>query len=60
MVDGIVRCPYCVFDNKLRVMIRHVDGRYVCNKCGHIARPSENQFKCNCEKCRELRLPVPA
>ena len=34
-MKGIVRCPYCIFGPEFRPMVAHVDGRYICNKCGH-------------------------
>ena len=52
----IVRCPYCVLGDEFRQMIRHVDGRFICNKCGHIIRPDDSSFVCPCHKCRDLNL----
>ena len=49
-----VRCPYCVLGEDFRPMIRHVDGRHICNKCGHLARPDDYNFKCPCPKCVDL------
>lgn len=50
----IVRCPYCVLGDEFRPMIRHVDERYICNKCGHVTRPNDSNFKCCCTKCAQL------
>jgi hypothetical protein len=36
-------------------MIRHVDGKYICNNCGHTARPGEKHYVCRCENCLELK-----
>jgi len=36
----IVRCPYCVSGLEFHPMVAHVDGRYICCKCGHTARPA--------------------
>jgi len=52
----IVRCPYCVLGNEFRPMIRHIDGRFICNKCGHITRPDDASFLCSCAKCADLNL----
>ena len=50
----IVRCPYCVFGDEFRPMIGHVDGRYICNKCGHVTRPEDHRFYCSCPNCTKL------
>ena len=55
MATTVVRCPYCVSDNEFRQMIAGLDGRFVCNKCGHSAIPSGEHFTCSCRKCLELR-----
>jgi hypothetical protein len=52
----IVRCPYCVLGDGFRQMIRHIDGRYICNKCGHVTRPDDAGFMCSCCKCQDLNL----
>jgi hypothetical protein len=33
-----VRCPYCVLGLEFLPMIAHVEGRYICWKCGHTAK----------------------
>lgn len=49
-----VRCPYCVLGVEFRPMVAHVDGRYICNKCGHTTHPSESEYRCLCPNCRKL------
>ena len=34
-MERAVRCPYCVLGFEFRRMVAHVDGRHICNKCGH-------------------------
>ena len=50
-----VQCPYCVLGYEFRPMVAHPNGRFVCNKCGHLAIPSDNTFECACWRCLELR-----
>jgi hypothetical protein len=33
-MSDIIRCPYCVLGFEFRPMIAHVDGGYICNRCG--------------------------
>jgi ribosomal protein S27AE len=49
-----VRCPYCVSDLEFFAMVAHVDGRYICGKCGHTAYPDDATYLCRCPKCLEL------
>jgi ribosomal protein S27AE len=49
-----VLCPYCVSGPEFRPMVAHVDGRYICDKCGHTAYPRNAKYKCRCPKCLEL------
>lgn len=49
-----VRCPYCVEGNEFKPMVSHLDGRYICGKCGHVVRLSDTDFQCTCPKCRDL------
>jgi hypothetical protein len=51
----VVRCPYCVSDDEFRQMIARLGGRFACDKCGHSAIPDDNDFKCSCRTCCELR-----
>lgn len=41
LLDGNdpLRCPCCVEDGNFRLMVLHVDGRYICAQCGHIRTP---------------------
>jgi ribosomal protein S27AE len=50
----IVRCPYCVSGLEFRAMVAHVDGRYICDKCGHTARLGDAAYRCRCVKCVDL------
>jgi hypothetical protein len=50
-----VRCPYCVKDRQFRQMAALPDGRFVCDKCGHLETPGNEQFDCPCQKCFEAR-----
>jgi hypothetical protein len=47
----IVRCPYCVSELEFRPMIGHVDGRFICDKCGHTTRPGQVVYECHCQQC---------
>lgn len=51
-----VRCPYCVLGLEFLPMVAHVDGRYICGKCGHIAYPDDAAYVCRCPKCLELAV----
>ena len=51
-----VRCPYFVSGDEFKAMIAAGDGRFACDKCGHLAIPSDENFRCACPKCFELRL----
>ena len=53
-----VQCPYCVSGLEFRPMVAHVDGRYICDKCGHTAYPGNTTYKCRCPKCSELELAL--
>jgi late competence protein required for DNA uptake (superfamily II DNA/RNA helicase) len=53
-MEGTVRCPYCVLGLEFRPMVAHVDGRYICNRCGHTTHPSDVKYECPCSKCRKL------
>ena len=54
MTETVVRCPYCVSGDQFRPMIAHVDGRFICNKCGHVTRPGDIRFNCSCQNCEDL------
>lgn len=49
-----VRCPYCVAGHEFRPMVAHVDGRYICNQCGHTTRPEDPTYECHCPRCMKL------
>jgi len=53
-MKDIVRCPYCVSGLEFRTMVAHVDGRYICDKCGHTARPGDAAYQCRCLRCLRL------
>lgn len=48
------RCRYCVDGESFLPMVSHLDGRYICNRCGHV-EGADNEFDCNCGKCAEVR-----
>jgi hypothetical protein len=54
-MEDLVRCPYCVSGNEFRPMVRHVDGTFICNGCGHTTRLKDNYYQCGCSRCIELR-----
>jgi hypothetical protein len=35
-------------------MVPHLDGRFICDKCGHVALPRDAHYRCSCQKCVEL------
>jgi hypothetical protein len=39
-------------------MVAHLDGRFICSKCGHLANPGDGDFQCVCTECFELRSAV--
>jgi ribosomal protein S27AE len=49
-------CPYCVLGLEFRPMIAHVDGRYICGKCGHTASREDALYRCRCPKCLALAV----
>jgi len=55
-MQNLIRCPYCVIGNEFKAMVAHNGGRFLCDKCGHVARPEDHDFKCHCLKCQELRF----
>jgi DNA-directed RNA polymerase subunit RPC12/RpoP len=52
----IIRCPYCALGFEFRPMVAHLDGRYICDKCGHTAHLDDRKYQCRCPKCVELAL----
>jgi predicted ATP-dependent serine protease len=39
-------------------MLAHLDGRFICSRCGHLANPEDRAFQCVCAKCFEWRSAV--
>ena len=54
-MSEIIRCPYCVQGFDFRAMIAHIDGKYICGKCGHTAHPGNLGFHFT---DRESKLPT--
>jgi hypothetical protein len=54
MTQKVVRCPYCVLGVQFRPMALRLDGRFVCERCGHVCLPDGTSFKCSCYRCGEL------
>jgi hypothetical protein len=54
----MVQCPYCVLGGEFRPMVAHLDGRFVCSRCGHLANPENRDFQCICTNCFESRSAV--
>lgn len=52
-MDGTVRCPYCVINLEFRPLIAHVDGKHICNKCGHVI-VRDLDYECHCPNCLKL------
>ena len=50
-----VRCPYCVLGEEFNPMVAHLDGRFICAKCGHLVNPCDKDFKCSCPECSNTR-----
>ena len=47
----VVPCPYCVVSDEYRPMVAHLDGRFICARCGHLVNPCNKDFKCSCPGC---------
>ena len=58
MIAPIVRCPYCVAEHEFKQMVAHLDGRLICGKCGHMAKPGDSEFRCQCSKCLQMTFPA--
>ena len=54
MADEIPRCPYCVFGGEFRPLLPRPGGWFICQKCLHMARPEQPDFRCFCLKCGKL------
>src|SRR6476660_7964810 len=55
MKGMIVRCPYCALGSEFRLMVAHLDGRFICAQCGHLAFPTNPDFGCSCPNCEALK-----
>ena len=55
MTERVVRCPYCVVGKEFVPMIALSDGAFVCAKCGHLEISGNEDLKCHCSRCIELR-----
>jgi len=52
----VVRCPYCTTGmGGFLQMVGHFDGRFICNRCGHTARPADPDYVCPCGRCKSAR-----
>lgn len=49
-----VRCRYCIEGDGFLSMVAHLDGRYICKRCGHIEMP-DAAFECTCGSCGEVK-----
>ena len=57
MAKEVIRCPYCVEHGQFRPMIPHGTGSWwMCARCGHIAMPSNPNFKCTCTRCEQEQV----
>jgi DNA-binding NarL/FixJ family response regulator len=55
-METTVRCCYCVSGHEFSPMVAHVDGRYICNQCGHTASPGDGTYECHCHRCVKLNV----
>jgi len=55
MTLSVIRCPYCVLGVQFRPMVPYLDGRFLCEKCGHVALERDPNFRCSCQKCVQLQ-----
>ena len=55
MTERVVRCPYCVVGKEFRPMIALSEGAFVCAKCRHLEISGNQDLKCHCSRCIELR-----
>jgi len=61
MIDTIVRCPYCVqvdLEDFLPMITAGSETR-VCLRCGHVAIPGVEVFRCLCTHCHEKEAFAP-
>lgn len=55
MTERVVRYPYCVVGHTFRPMMALADGAFVCAKCRHLEILGNQDLKCHCSRCVELR-----
>jgi hypothetical protein len=53
-MSEILRCPYCLLEDKFRPLIVRENGIFICNNCGHSLSPSDEYYECRCYKCSEI------
>ena len=49
-------CPYCIVNDRFRIMTVLSNGRLICENCGHIVFPNDGAFRCQCLKCVEIEF----
>ena len=52
------RCPYCIEEDAFKLLTLVRDTLY-CGRCGHMSRPADSSFVCDCLRCTGMAL-VPA
>ena len=53
MAEESVRCPYCVFGDEFRPMLRRAEGWFICELCYHVVLPDDPGFRCAGENCQK-------
>jgi len=53
MTEQVVRCPYCLLGDEFRPMRQRPEW-FICEQCGHVLLPGDEDFKCACGGCTEL------
>jgi len=53
MTEQVVRCPYCLLGDEFRPMRQRPEW-FICEQCGHVLLPGDEDFKCACGRCTEL------
>ena len=54
-MKNTIRCPYCVFNQQIHSIVAHVDGRHICDRCGHTTNPSDPRYTCRCLSCSDVK-----
>jgi len=49
------RCPYCVEGVDFKKLKPKLGDLFECERCGHLALPTEPSFVCRCWHCGQLR-----